>query len=505
MPQLIEFSAQWTAFVVFFLIIMGFIGIADFLMKYLRVAPENSRKFVHVMVGILVSLAPFFLNSLYPVAGLGVLFTFLNYIALKKDTFRGMHSTDRISYGTIYFPVAFTLLVLLFWERNIVIFIISMLILTFSDTAATIVGERLPAEKKFVLWHDRKSYLGSATFFAVAFLIVWLGFPLYTRLAGGGPLPTQHLLLMSAFTAFLSTVGEAVSRRGSDNLTLTLAAALGLDIYLFCYSSGTLGSLFAWTLFSLLLGWGAYKLKALSASGGIGAFMLGVFMFGTGGWHTMLPLIGFFVLSSLLSKLADRRSNPDVIVSKGSRRDILQVYANGGIALILALLWYFSDFETTLYYYAFLASLASATADTWETEIGSFSFTKPIDILSWKRVEKGYSGGISLSGTLGGLAGAFTIPAIGVLSGAMTTDLRLILLIAVSGFIGTLVDSILGSSLQAKYQCPTCGKPTEKQVHCDVDTELTSGFRWLNNDWVNVAGSLSGALVFTLLYFSLSL
>ena len=226
LPAFYEFSHEWIAFTVFFTIIMLFIGLAEIARKVFQLSPELSRKFVHVMVGILVSLAPFFLQSSAPVILLGVIFTILNYVALKKDGLKGMHTTERVSFGTVYFPIAFTLLVIMFWERNIVLFIVAMLILAFSDTAATVVGERINSKHKFILWHDKKSWPGSLAFFIMTLLVILFAYPIYAGLINDPPLPMIHLVMMAIFTAFVATIGEAVSKRGSDNLTLTLTAAL---------------------------------------------------------------------------------------------------------------------------------------------------------------------------------------------------------------------------------------------------------------------------------------
>ena len=500
MPLFFDLHNEWIAFLIFFSIIMVFIGLSEVGRKVLNISPELSRKFVHVMVGILVSLAPFFLTSQVPVIALGILFTIFNYIALRNDRFKGMHTTERVSFGTVYFPIAFTLLVLMFWDRNIVLFVVAMLILAFSDTAATVVGERVNSKNKFILWYDKKSWPGSIAFFVMTLIVVLSAYPLYTHLSGQPALPWVHLIGMSLFTAFVSTVGEAVSKRGSDNLTLTLSAALGMDLYLYSLEAGTLLTLSGWFAVSILLGYGAYRLKSLSVSGGYGAFLLGVFMFGMGGWYTTMPLMAFFILSSVLSKLADRKSKKDIISSKGSQRDIVQVYANGGIPLIFTIAWYLSEFKLDWLYWSFLASLASATADTWETEIGSFSKSLPINILTGKRVPKGFSGGISLPGTLGGLLGAAIIVFIAGWLGVVAWDVPLISMIIMAGFLGSVVDSILGASVQAKFKCEVCGTATERTSHCHEETAHVSGFLWLDNDWVNVAGSLSGGLLFILLY-----
>ncbi|MEA3286300.1 MAG: DUF92 domain-containing protein [Candidatus Marinimicrobia bacterium] len=501
MPIFFDFPNEWIAFLVFFAIIMTFIGLAELARNVLKLSPELSRKFVHVMVGILVSLAPFFLETKLPVLVLGVLFTVLNYVALKKDSLKGMHTTERISFGTVYFPIAFTLLVVMFWDRNLVIFILSMLILAFSDTAATIVGERINSKNSFTLWHDQKSWPGSITFFITTIIVVLAAYPIYAGLAGYQPLPLIHVLGLAVFTGSVTSVAEAVSKQGSDNLTLTLAAGLALDLYLHNLAQGTLLALGGWFAISVLLGYGAYKLRSLSVSGGFGAFLLGVFMFGIGSWSTMLPLIGFFVLSSILSKIADRKNKPDIIATKGSQRDIVQVYANGGIPLLFSIAWYLSDFSFDWLYWAFLASLASATADTWETEIGSFSKGLPLNIISWKRVPKGYSGGISLVGTVGGLFGAAAIVAIAYSINTIELSMDLFIMIILSGFMGSVVDSILGARIQAKFICSKCDEPTERLIHCGHQTIPVSGVKWFSNDWVNVAGTLSGGGIFLLFYF----
>ena len=212
MPQLINVPNEWIAFLVFFIIITFFIGLAEIARKVLKLSPEFSRKFVHVMVGILVSLAPFFLQSSTPVILLGVIFTILNYVALKKDSLKGMHPTERVSFGTVYFPIAFTLLVIMFWDRNIVLFIVAMLILAFSDTAATVIGERINSKHKFILWYDKKSWPGSIAFFLMTLLVVMGAYPIYSNIINNPPLPLHHLVTMAFFTAFVATVGEAVSK-----------------------------------------------------------------------------------------------------------------------------------------------------------------------------------------------------------------------------------------------------------------------------------------------------
>ena len=65
--------------------------------------------------------------------------------------------------------------------------------------------------------------------------------------------------------------------------------------------------------------------------------------------------------------------------------------------------------------------------------------------------------------------------------------------VTVSGLVGSLVDSLLGATVQAQYKCVVCGKVTERREHCDQSAESVSGWEGMNNDWVNVLGIAGGA------------
>ena len=157
-------------------------------------------------------------------------------------------------------------------------------------------------------------------------------------------------------------------------------------------------------------------------------------------------LLAFFVLSTLLSR-------------RGTARNERQVLANGGVAALAALagnwLW-------------FAGALAAANADTWATEIGKHSRTPPRLITSWARVSAGTDGGMTLLGTVGGIAGAGLIACLSVGLGPRGSGLGPGMIVAVAGIIGMLLDSLLGATLQGRV-------------------------RWMDNDAVNLAATLTGA------------
>ncbi len=225
---------------------------------------------------------------------------------------------------------------------------------------------------------------------------------------------------------------------------------------------------------------------------------MGWLIFSLGKMTFSVPILAFFVSSSLLSKAG--KSKKDVLsgyVQKGSRRDARQVLANGLIPTILLLLWHQSQNSTFAALY--FVSLASATSDTWATEIGLLSKRSPRSLLHFKEVPKGASGGVTLLGLSGALAGALMIASTVVLSDFSTPSLdvsyKVILIITTSGLIAQTVDSLLGVSFQVKYCCPRCGETIERQTHCThVKAVRESGWPWLDNDMVNLLSILGGVV-----------
>ena len=183
-------------------------------------------------------------------------------------------------------------------------------------------------------------------------------------------------------------------------------------------------------------------MKWLTAGGVVAAVAVGCATGWGLGWRGVVLLFAFFVSGSLLTRFAGGR---------GGQRTYRQVLANGGVAALAGLLgsWPIAA-----------GALAAATADTWATEIGSFSPHAPRLITTWRPVPKGTDGGVTLLGTAGGISGALFIAGSAALLFAPSMP------VVWAGVVGMFVDSALGATIQGRF---------------------------VDNDGVNFAASLSGA------------
>lgn len=239
----------------------------------------------------------------------------------------------------------------------------------------------------------------------------------------------------------------------------------------------------------------ARRAGSLSPSGALAATATGAVAILTS-WRWGAFLVLWFVMASLLSRAgrAVKQARTAEVVEKGDRRDAGQVFANGGVfalAAVVALVWPGHAATAAL---AAAASLTAAGADTAATEVGTRWGGTPWSLRTRHPAVPGTSGALSAAGTLGMLGAA------GVL-GALAAALQLVpwtqaTAVATAGVAGALMDTVLGAWAQARRWCPACQRHTEQPTHrCGTVTEAAGGIGWLTNDRVNALCALTGAAV----------
>ncbi len=245
---------------------------------------------------------------------------------------------------------------------------------------------------------------------------------------------------------------------------------------------------FAGVVFSAVVALAAWRLRALTASGALAAWIVGACVFASGGWAYAAILFAFFLPSTLLSRLGRARKRTLIDIGKHGARDAGQVVANGGVAALCAVLAATAHAKPIAA--AFAGAFAAASADTWGTELGTLARMPPRSILTMRRLAPGISGGITPAGTLAEAAGACVVALTAWALGA-----GIWWPIAVGGFVGALADSLLGASAQALRYCPRCERDCEIDPHvCGARTRLRRGAAWMTNDAVNACATAIGAV-----------
>lgn len=242
----------------------------------------------------------------------------------------------------------------------------------------------------------------------------------------------------------------------------------------------------------------AFSARLLTATGALATFVVGFVTFGLAGGKFAVPLLTFFLTSSLLSRVGRRlKQSANARVAKGATRDWTQVLANGGAATMLAFGFWMvvrhQPVEISRYLLVlYTAALATVNADTWATEIGGLSRSRPWMLSTWKPAEPGTSGAVTLLGTFASLLGSLAVTVAGGMVWGFSVPEFLTALWA--GFLGSFLDSLLGAGIQAVYRDPTTGAATEMTRIDGIKTVKLRGLAWMNNDVVNFLASVGGVL-----------
>ena len=466
---------EWNLFLLFFLLIIALIIFSEFILKKFW-SNHTNRKIIHITVGLAVSFTPYFFTHNHQPVLLAFIFLIINFFSQKNNFLKSFHSVERESYGTIFFPISYLLIALLFWDYSNHI-TISFLLLAIADPFASIVGENVNSNFNFNVLGDKKTFQGSLTMFICSFIII---LTLSDYLSYQWDI--TYKLIAAIIISFAVTIAEAFSYKGSDNLSIPVTAFLFIELLDYMNRNQTVFDYIIYILIIILILFIAHLKRYLSVSGLVGAVTMAIFLLGFGGSKYLYPMVIFFITSSALSFVQKGRIN-----KKDSNRNINQVFSNGGPALFICIANYFQPSD--LFFPCFLASVAAANSDTWGTELGKISKSKPIDIISGKKVHHGTSGGITIIGMIGSLLGSITIGIIGYL---FIFDKTIILLVVASGFLSCLIDSILGSTNQARFISPDGNIITEKY---EMNYFLYTGSKIINNDAVNLCCTISGPLI----------
>ncbi|MCI1134426.1 DUF92 domain-containing protein [Enterococcus gallinarum] len=114
--------------------------------------------------------------------------------------------------------------------------------------------------------------------------------------------------------------------------------------------------------------------------------------------------------------------------------------------------------------------------------------------LNGKKLPAGLSGGVSLLGTIASFAGSGGIVlllAICLWLSGQPLSLTALIWVLLLGFSGSIIDSLLGATIQVRYQCTVCHQFTEQKSHHQQPTKKVHGYALITNEAVNFLSNLA--------------
>ncbi len=194
------------------------------------------------------------------------------------------------------------------------------------------------------------------------------------------------------------------------------------------------------------------KIPLMTNGGWISAGILGTILWGCLSWQGWMSVVIYLLFGSLVTKIGFKFKKEQGIAEKrGGRRGPENVWGSAATGLFLAIMTKFSTVNVLLFKIGFAASFAAKLADTFGSEIGKRFGKDTYLITSLKKVERGTEGGISLEGTLASVLGSIFMTFIMLLLSIISTKSQFII-VAFSGFLATLSESIIGAKFQNKYK-----------------------------------------------------
>ncbi len=200
------------SFIIFFIAFSLLFLIVDVLQRKIFKKLIWARKATHIGAGVLSYFMPIFLNK-EQVLLISILFTIILILSKwKKILF--LHNVKRNTLGEIYYPISIAILSIICLPDNIIAFQSAVLILSFSDGLAGLIGEKINFQQ-ITIWGNKKSIGGSIIFFLASIVI-------FTFMHG---FILDKLLLVIVISGIL-TIVEFFSFNGTDNLVVPILAAL---------------------------------------------------------------------------------------------------------------------------------------------------------------------------------------------------------------------------------------------------------------------------------------
>ena len=195
-----------------------------------------------------------------------------------------------------------------------------------------------------------------------------------------------------------------------------------------------------------------FKIPLLTKSGWVNAGFLGTMLWGCLSWQGWASIVIYLILGTFVTKIGYvYKSKRGISEKRGGRRGPENLWGSAATGLFFAILIKLNLGNIDLLRVAFASSFSAKLGDTFGSEIGKRYGKNTYLITSFNKVEKGTEGAISLEGTLASLLGSVIMAFVIFKLGIVSSNLQF-LVVSISGFMATIIESIIGATVQEKYK-----------------------------------------------------
>ncbi|WP_420642045.1 diacylglycerol/polyprenol kinase family protein [Candidatus Leptofilum sp.] len=219
---------NWLGLIICFVYVFGIIGGAEGLRRWRGYSSGFTRKVIHIGVGMMSWALHFLFDNPWFFVVACAAFMVINLLDWRYGFFAAMASSDRSNLGTVYFPFAAAIVAIIFWETP-PLMVAALMPLTWGDGMAPVIGKAY-GRRLYVVHTSTRSVEGSMGFFVGCLLFTWLAL---WGMSGSPDISPAAALLPALVITLTTTLVEAVSIWGLDNLTITAVAILILQLWPF--------------------------------------------------------------------------------------------------------------------------------------------------------------------------------------------------------------------------------------------------------------------------------
>ena len=206
---------------------LGLVFLASEILHRFKQDPELVRKVVHIGTGHVLLIAWWLQIPTWLCVAAGVTFSAIALASHHTNILPMLNDVGRKTYGVFYYALSITVLVGLLWDHHPQYAVIGVMVMSWGDGMAALVGKRF-GKHTFIYMGNKRSLEGSLAMFVTS-LIVMLG--IFASCHSLSARDVGVAIPVAAIAAML----EAFSPGGTDNLSVPLASA-SLSYFLQIYT-----------------------------------------------------------------------------------------------------------------------------------------------------------------------------------------------------------------------------------------------------------------------------